>query len=106
MIHQNLCDYAEDKAALYRLWDNDLRKMMRRRQFFESSGFLFLLASSIAWRAGVVEPHWLFFGGVVGVTLLFAAVKFMIDESNINYLMHQWDLQNALEYFRETEKRE
>ncbi len=106
IIHQNLCDHAEDRAALYLLWDNDLKKMMRRRQFSESAGFLCLLASSIAWRAGVVETYWVIFGVLFGISLMFAALKFMIDESNINYLMHQWDLRNALEYFRRTEKNE
>jgi hypothetical protein len=104
--HQNLCDHAEDRAALYRLWDDDLRKTMRRRQFFESAGILCLLASAIGWKAGVAEAYWVLVGVVGGVSLMFSGVKFMIDESNIIYLMHQWDLQNALEYFRRTEKSE
>ena len=37
---------------------------------------------------------------IVGAYLIINSVKLMIDESNINYLMHQWDLQNTLEYLR------
>jgi hypothetical protein len=40
-----------------------------------------------------------------GIMLLFAAIKFMIDESNINYLIHQWDLRNAIEEFRRAQQR-
>jgi hypothetical protein len=74
---------------------------MHRRQFCECAGILCLFASCIAWQAG--NTYWVF-GVVVGISLVFSAVKFMIDESNINYLMHQWDLRNAFEYFRRTEK--
>jgi hypothetical protein len=63
------------------------------------------MASFIAWRAGI-ETDWVFLGVVFATPLMLAGVKFMIDESNINYLMHQWDLQNALEYFRRNEKLE
>jgi hypothetical protein len=103
MIHKNLCDYAEDSSALYRLWDDDLKKMMHRRQFYESAGLLCFLAASIAWKTGV-ETFWVLFGVIVGIYLMFSAVKLMIDEGNINYLMHQWDLRNALEHFRRTER--
>jgi hypothetical protein len=102
MIHQNLCDHAEDRAALYRLWDNDLRKMTRRRQFYELAGSLCLLAFPGVWKSGV-ESYWLAFVAVIGIYSMFSTVKLMIDESNTNYLMHQWDLQNALEYFRRTD---
>jgi hypothetical protein len=103
MTHQNLCDHAEDTKALYQLWDDDLRKTMHRRQFRESAGILCFFASFIAWKAGI-ETFWVFFVVLVGLSLMFSAMKFMIEESNINYLMHQWDLQNALGYFRKIDK--
>jgi hypothetical protein len=99
MIHQNLSEHAGDRAELYRLWDNDLKKMMRRRQFYEAAGFSCLLGSAFAWYAGNFQTY-LPFLAVSGVFLMFTSLKMMIDESNINYIMHQWDLQNALEYFR------
>jgi hypothetical protein len=104
MLHKNLCDYAADKAALYQLWDNDLKKMMYRRQFCEVVGMLCFLGSCFAWRMG--NEAYLVSGIWFGILFMFMAVKFMIDESNINYLMHQWDLQNAFEYFRRVEDEE
>jgi hypothetical protein len=99
MIHENLCNHAENHAALYRLWDDDLKKMMRRRQFCETAGLLCFLVVHFAWKQGV-EIHWIWVGLIVGAYLIISSVKLMIDESNINYLMHQWDLQNTLEYLR------
>jgi hypothetical protein len=46
-----------------------------------------------------VETYWAF-GLLFGVYFTVAAIKFMIDESNINYLMHRWDLENALASFK------
>jgi hypothetical protein len=100
MIHQNLSEHAEDRAALYRLWDNDLKKMMHRRQVYASACLFCFLASAIAWNYGMVKTIWALYGVIVGVYLMLCAVKLMIDESNINYLMHHWDLQNTLKYFQ------
>jgi hypothetical protein len=69
MIHENLCDHAENHAALYRLWDDDLRKMMRRRQFCETAGLLCFLVAAFAWKQGV-EIHWIWFGLIVGTYLI------------------------------------
>jgi hypothetical protein len=99
MIHENLCDRAENHAALYRLWDDDLKKMMRRRQFCETAGLLCFLVAPFAWKQGV-EIRWIWVGLIVGAYLIISSVKLMIDESNTNYLMHHWDLQNTLEYLR------
>jgi hypothetical protein len=104
MIHQNLCEYAEDSAALYQHWDNDLKEMMRRRQICESAGIACFFVAFTLWKVGI-ETYWVFFSVAVGIYLMFSTVKFMIDESNINYLMHQWDLQNTLAFFRGNEKR-
>jgi hypothetical protein len=45
--HQNLCDYAEDERSLYKLWDDDLKKYMRRRQWYEAIGFALLVGASV-----------------------------------------------------------
>ena len=87
--HQNLCEHAEDMAALYRLWDDDLKKTMRRRQLREAAGMSSLIASYVSWKIGYLD-----FGAVcflLAIGLMFIAIKFMIDESNMNYLMHPWD---------------
>jgi hypothetical protein len=101
--HQNLCDYAEDERSLYKLWDDDLKKYMRRRQWYEAIGFALLVGASVMWRSGQVDAA--IACALFGIMLLFAAIKFMIDESNINYLIHQWDLRNAIEEFRRAQQR-
>jgi hypothetical protein len=54
--HQNLCEYAEDEWSLYRLWDDDLKKNMRRRQRCEVMGFLLLFGAPAIWQMGI--PNW------------------------------------------------
>jgi hypothetical protein len=98
MTHRNLCEYGESPAALYKLWDDDLKKTMRRRQFCELAGTLSFLASLFAWKSGL-ETYWAF-GILLGIYFTVNAVKMMIDESNINYLLHRWDLENALASFK------
>jgi hypothetical protein len=98
MTHENLCEHGASPAELYKLWDDDLKKMMRRRQFYETAGLLTFLASLIAGKSGV-ETYWAL-GLLFGVYFTVAAIKFMIDESNINYLMHRWDLESALASFK------
>ena len=98
LMHQNLCEHGASPAELYRLWDDDLKKMMRRRQFYETAGLLTFLASLIAWKSGF-ETYWAF-GLLLGLYFTVAGIKLMIDESNINYLMHRWDLESALASFK------
>jgi hypothetical protein len=59
MTHQNLCEHGASQAELNKLWDDDLKKMMRRRQFYETAGLLTFLASLIAWQSGV-RAYWAF----------------------------------------------
>ncbi len=101
--HTNLCDYADDEQSLYKVWDDDLKKTMRKRQFSEYAAFLALIAAIVAWKYGKVDL--IAVGIYFGVAFLYASIKFMIDESNVNYLMHQWDLRDAIERFRRDERR-
>jgi hypothetical protein len=100
--HENLCDYADDERSLYKLWNEDLKRQMRKRQFSEFIGCATLLAALIASKIGRTD---LVPGGIlVGVAFLYAAIKYMIDESHVNYLLHQWDLREAIERVRREER--
>jgi hypothetical protein len=96
--HQNLCEYAEDEWSLYKLWDDDLKKNMRRRQRCEVMGFLLLFGAPAIWQMGI--PKLAIACASFGIMLVYGALKYMIDESNINYLMHQWDSNKAIQGFR------
>jgi len=98
MTHRNLCEYGGSPAELYKLWDDDLKKTMRRRQLCELAGMLSFLGSLFVWKSGV-ETYWAS-GIVLGIYFAVSAIKFMIDESNINYLLHRWDSENALASFK------
>lgn len=96
--HQNVCLHAEDERSLYKLWNDDLKNYGRRRQRWEAFGFTLLVFAYFTWRLGKVD--WAAVLLILGIGSLFSALKFMIDESNINYLMHQWDLTEAIQSFR------
>jgi hypothetical protein len=96
--HQNLCEYAEDEQSLYRLWDEDLRKTMRRRDQHEFVALALLLLAFALWEYG--KPDVALISVFSAIACLFRSLKFMIDESNTNYLMHRWDLEAALRDFR------
>lgn len=97
--HQNLCDYADGIQSLYQLWDNDLKKCIRKRQLSEFIAFAFVLISLIAWGNG--RPGLTALTGYLALAFLYLSVKYMIDESNTNYLMHQWDLADAVERLKQ-----
>jgi hypothetical protein len=101
--HHNLCDYAEDERALFRLWDDDLKKTMRKRQVCETIGFCLLAAAMFGFENGktALVLAALYFAAV----LLYAAIKYTVDESNVNYLMHQWDLRDAIDRLRAEARR-
>lgn len=101
--HQNVCLYADDEPSLYKLWDDDLKNYSRRRQWSEGIGFSLLVGAYLTWRVG--QAGWAAALLGLGIAALFSAIKYMIDESNINYLMHQWDLTEAIHNFRVEERR-
>jgi hypothetical protein len=96
--HRNLCEHAEDERSLYKLWDDDLKRTMRRRQVCEWVGGVFLAAAILGFESG--RTALMLACILLAVVLLYAAIKYMIDESNVNYLMHQWDLEEAIKQFR------
>jgi hypothetical protein len=104
--HKNLFEYANDERELYKIWDDDLKKYIRRRQIRETLGSIALIASLFAWTMNNGEfRYYAYWGVLAGALFLYSAIKLMVDESNINYLMHEWDLRDAIGRFRAEEKR-
>jgi hypothetical protein len=101
--HHNLCLYAEDEQSLYKLWNDDLKRAMRRRGWYEAIGAALLLGSFWAWHSGNTDTA--FMCAILAVGFLYSAIKFMVDESNTNYLMHHWDLRVEVERLRFEERR-
>jgi hypothetical protein len=97
--HTNICDWAGDSRELYQLWDNDLKKTMRKRQLSEFLGFAFVLISIVAWHND--RHEFAVFTAYLALVCLYGAIKFMIDESNVNYLLHHWDTLDAIRRIRE-----
>lgn len=101
LLHPNLCDHADNEGQLYKIWDDDLKNARRHKEYAEGFAILFFVGSYFMWRIGGYAYEYVYMSFiVVGIILVFAALKFLVDESNINYLMHQWDLQVALDRFR------
>jgi hypothetical protein len=61
------------------------------------------LATLLAWDFG--RKEFLIGGVIAAVYFLYTAIKYMIDESHVNYLMHQWDLRETIERIRRAEHR-
>jgi hypothetical protein len=102
MTHRNLCEHAATSSELYQIWDGDLKRTMQRRQFYEAFGTFSLIASYLAWKHSVDAYYWAV-ALLIGIYCIIAALKNMVDESNINYLMHRWDLDSALAGFKGTQ---
>jgi hypothetical protein len=102
--HRNLCEYAEDERSLYKVWDDDLTLQMRRRQRCELMAYFCFAGSLVAWGTG--KSNLAFGAAIIGGIFLYFAIKYMVDESNVNYLMHRWDLDRALNEFRLARQRE
>jgi hypothetical protein len=51
---QNVC-YASDEQELYKVWDDDLRKQVRRAEIREVIGILCFGAAYVVWRFGRAE---------------------------------------------------
>jgi hypothetical protein len=106
LLHQNLCEDAYDLGQLYKLWDDDLKDIRRKKEYYRWFG-LFLLGVSYAvwvWKGfGGYEIAYLFLV-IAAIEALLASIKISVDESNVNYLMHHWDLQVALDRIRSENK--
>jgi hypothetical protein len=95
--HVNLCSYATDEKHLYEIWDNDLRKCIKRRTVLELAALIWVLVCA----SGLIHPGIEWFIGVL-VGLVYAAIRQFVDESNVNYLMHSGDWRNAAQLFRDS----
>jgi hypothetical protein len=93
--HINLSSHATDERDLYEIWDKDLKKCIRRREILE----ILAVAWVVVCGAGIIHPGIEWFVGVL-VALAYGAARQFVDESNVNYLLHHWDLRNALQQFR------
>jgi hypothetical protein len=100
--HQNLSAFAENEESLYKLWNADLRKYIRRRIWRESIGFFLFAPAAAAYGGG--KPEWAIPCLIGAAYFLYTAIKCMIDESSINYLMHHWELNDALTKLRWEER--
>jgi hypothetical protein len=102
--HQNLSALAENEESLYRLWDANLKKHMKRRIWRECLGFFLLTPGILAYGSG--KPEWAIACVIGAAYFLYTAIKCTIDESNTNYLMHQWELDDALTKLRWKERQD
>ncbi len=87
--HTNLCAHGTDVNDLHKIWDNDLKKCINRRRVYEALALIWAFVAIPVLHpstAGYVAPL---------AFLLYMAVIQFIDESNVNYLMHAWELREA-----------
>lgn len=86
-FHTNISFYATNKAELYAIWDDDLKKANKKRVRWE-------LVLCIATLLVCFGDTLLLKGSFLGVAIFALAqlLKYFIDESNINYLMHKIDI--------------
>jgi hypothetical protein len=100
--HQNLSALAENEESLHRLWDADIKKHIKRRIWRECIGFFLFAPATVAYGSGI--PDWTIACLIGAAYFLYTAIKCAVDESNANYLMHQWELDDALTKLRWEER--
>jgi hypothetical protein len=93
--HVNLSAHAADARDLHDIWDNDLKKCITRRRVIEGFAFLFVIARLMDFFHPSIEAFVAVLAGLV-----YMGILQFIDESNVNYLVHGWDLREALHAFR------
>ena len=98
--HVNICSYALDEPQLREIWDEDLRKSVKRRQVREVIGIV-LLSLAIAFMSRWHDPETALALAFFGLLALYSALKHTADESNTNYLIHAWELRDAVARFRQ-----
>jgi hypothetical protein len=86
-FHTNISFNVRDKKDLYEIWDKDLKKTNQKRERW-------------MWILGI-STLFILFGDTVNLKVSFIGVSifasvmvlsYFIDESNINYLMHEIDI--------------
>jgi hypothetical protein len=102
-----LCAYAGDKKELYKIWDDDLKQKIRKRNILEAIGLIAVFAAvAVAVNLPEYRQYLSLLIGV-GVFCLYRAILEFIDESHVNYLMHEWELRGRIaEFDRDTRDRD
>lgn len=88
-FHNNISMNAVDKKDLYKIWDDDLKKINKKRSRWE-------------WAVGISILVVIFGDTVllkcsfIGVALITSSqvIKYFIEESHVNYLMHKIDIED------------
>ncbi len=88
-FHSNISSNAIDDADLYKIWDDDLRRVSKKRERWT----WVLGISALIILAGETMLLKTSFIGVAFFSLM-KVITLFIDESNINYLMHSIDVKN------------
>lgn len=86
-FHHNTSSNAIDDADLYRIWDDDLKRVNKKRNRWTwvlgISAFIILAGETILLKTSFIG---------VAFYALMKVITLFIDESNINYLMHSIDV--------------
>ena len=98
--HRNICNDAtdtEDARLIYKRWGSELKKLERGRKWNELFSVLVFCGSIAAYGHGDTE---LALGiAIISIAFLLRSIRFMIDASNTDFLLHQWDLNERLRWF-------
>jgi hypothetical protein len=89
IFHINVSSNATSKMELYKIWDNDLKNKIKKRVRWE-------------WAFGISILFVMFVDTVllktsfIGVAVFSAVqlLKYFIEESHANYLMHKIDIED------------
>ena len=88
-FHNNVSWNATNKIELYKVWDEDLKKKIKKRNRWE-------WAFAISVLIVIFGETVLVKASVLGVAL-YSAVQLMknfIEEAHVNYLMHKIDVED------------
>jgi hypothetical protein len=87
IFHTNISIYAGDKKELYKIWDDDLKKINTKRGRWE-------LALIISTLVVILGDTVLLKTSFIGVSIIISLqiIKHFIEEAHVNYLMHKIDM--------------
>jgi hypothetical protein len=107
-MHQDLGGWPvhiESEKAFYEIWNEDLKRQVRRAERAEGLAIACLAGAFVAWHYYGSDVWGALFAAIFGISGLrfaFSAMWHISDASNANYLMHQWDLNCHLRRFAMT----
>ena len=86
-FHTNISSNSTSKMELYKIWDEDLKNKIKKRNRWEWG--LGISALCVVFGETV-----LFKTSFIGIALFSAAqlLKYFIEEAHVNYLMHKIDI--------------